>query len=87
MHSHGLLSCFCAPPRPVLPDARNLYECDLDVQYPCVQAEETYLRRKYLQRHKTVSFAEDLHWKRPYATQRKAVTSILKRKDALAAGR
>jgi hypothetical protein len=45
-----------------------------------VETEEMYLQRRYLGRHKTVSFAEDLSAREVIIKARKTVTSILKRK-------
>lgn len=81
MRISGFLCCACPEATadlPTTPDARNVYLCDLDTQYSSLQTEEMYLRRKYLERRKTVSFAEDFCMKKPLLKTRKAVTSILK---------
>ena len=81
MRIFGFLCCACpeaTPDSSATPDSRNIYLCDLDTQYSSLQVEEIYLRRKYLERRKTVSFAEDFCMKKPSMKPRKAVTSILK---------
>ena len=81
MKLFGFLCCACpeASSRPSSTSkARNIYICDLESQYSSLQVEEMYLRRRYLERRKTVSFAEDFCVKKVQLNPRKAVTSILK---------
>ncbi len=81
MKLFGFLCCACPEPSAQpssTSEARNVYTCDLDAQYSSLQVEEMYLRRRYLERRKTVSFAEDFCVKKVQLKPRKAVTSILK---------
>lgn len=82
----GFLSCACgnsvssasSSTSTSTRSSRNAYTSSLDSQYSSLQVEETYLRKKYLDHRKTVSFAENLCRPKSFVMPRKAVTSILK---------